>query len=371
MNPVPTALRIVHVNTEPTWRGGESQVFNLMRGLLARGHQVEAVTLPESALLARCREASIPATPIAMRGDLDVAAALRLARHLRRVRPDVVNAQTARAHTLGLLAVHLGAPGRLVVTRRLDFPIRRDPANLWKYRSRRVARYIAVAGIIRDILVGAGVRADRVSVVNSSIDLGTFVKSDQQRAEARAELGIPPGARVLGNVAALAWHKGQTDLLSAMPRVAASFPGAWCVIVGAGDEREPLEKQAAALGGGVRILLTGMRRDVPRLLNAFDVFCMPSHYEGFCNSVLEALATGLPVVATRAGGLPEIVEDGTTGLLVPPRDPEALAAGIVRVLSDAELAHRLSEAGERAAQARFGVDLMVDKTTALYQDAVR
>ena len=364
-------MRVVHVNTEPTWRGGESQVFNLMRGLLARGHQVEAVTLPESALLARCTEASIPATPISMRSDLDLAAAVRLARHLKQTLPDVVNAQTARAHTIALLAAHLGAPGRLVVTRRLDFPIRRDPANLWKYRSRRVARYIAVAGIIRDILIGAGIRGDRVSVVNSSIDLGVFVKSDRLRAEARAELQIPPDARVIGNVAALAWHKGQTDLISAMSQVAGSFPGAWCVIVGEGEEREALEKQAASLRGQVRILLTGMRRDVPRLLNAFDVFCMSSHYEGFCNSVLEALATGLPVVATRAGGLPEIVEDGTTGLLVPPKDPRALAGSIMRLLSDSALARTLSQAGQRAAQARFGVDLMVDRTVALYRDAVR
>ena len=363
-------MRIVHVNTEPTWRGGESQVFNLMRGLLSHGHQVEAVTLPGSALLARCQEAAIPATPLPMRGDLDLAAALTLARHLKSSPADIVNAQTARAHMLGLLAAHLGAPGRLVVTRRLDFPIRRDPANLWKYRSRRVARYIAVAGVIRDILVDAGVHGDRVKVVNSSIDLSTFARSDQHRAEARAELGIPPDAVVVGNVAALAWHKGQTDLLAAMPRVAAAFPGAWCVIVGGGEEREALEKQAAALAGQPRIVLTGMRKDVPRLLNAFDVFCMPSHFEGFCNSVLEALATGIPVVATRAGGLPEIVEDGTTGLLVPPKDPEALATGILRVLSDTGLARHFSEEGRRAAQTRFGVDLMVEKTIAIYRETL-
>lgn len=363
-------MRIVHVNTEPTWRGGESQVFNLMRGLMSRGHQVEAVALPGGALLARCEETSIPATPIPMRGDLDLRAALRLAKHLKAHPPDIVNAQTARAHTLALLAAHFGAPGRLVVTRRLDFPIRRDPATLWKYRSRRVARYIAVAGIIRDILTGAGVRADRVNVVNSSIDLGIFGPSAAHRAAARAELGIPPDAKVIGNVAALAWHKGQTDLLGAMPRLEAAVPGVWCVIVGGGEEREALEKQAAALPGRARIVLTGMRKDVPRLLNAFDVFCMPSHYEGFCNSVLEALATGIPVVATRAGGLPEIVEDGTTGLLVPAKDPSALAAGLLRVLSDGALARRLSEQGLKTAQARFGVDLMVEKTIAVYNDAI-
>jgi len=360
-------MRVVHVNTERTWRGGESQVFNLMRGLRARGHQVEAVTLPGSALAQRCLEEGLAAVPLRMRSDADLPAAMRLARHLRRNPADILHAQTARAHSIALVARMLGAPARLVVSRRLDFPIRRTPPNLWKYRSRFVDGYIAVAGVIRDILVDAGVRPDRVTVINSSIELNRFTDVGDHRADVRRELGIPPGAPLVGNVAALAWHKGQKDLVAAMRPVIDAVPEARLVIVGGGDEREPIERLVRDLGLSDRVVLTGTRRDIPRLLTAFDLFCMPSYLEGLCNSVLEAFAVGVPVVATRAGGLPEIVDHETTGLLAPPRDPAALAAAIVRLLSEPDLAQRVRDAGRRLVRERYGVDRMVASTEAYYR----
>jgi len=363
-------MRVVHVNTERTWRGGESQVFNLMRGLRARGHDVEAVTLPGSALERRCREEGLDVHPLRMRSDADLLAAVRLARHVRGRRADVLHAQTARAHSIALLARRLGAPAKLIVSRRLDFPIRRTPPNLWKYRSRSVDAYIAVAGVIRDILVDAGVDPARVTVINSSIDLKRFTGAGDHREEVRAELGIPLDAPLVGNVAALAWHKGQKDLIAAMRPVLERIPEARLVIVGGGEERGSLERLIDRLSLGRSVVLTGKRSDVPRLLTALDVFCMPSYLEGLCNSVLEAFAVGIPVVATRAGGLPEIVEHEVTGLLAPPRDPEVLAAAIVRLLTETALARRVSEAAGRLVRERFGVDRMVESTEACYRSVL-
>jgi L-malate glycosyltransferase len=360
-------VRIVHVNTEHTWRGGESQVFNLMRGLRGLGHEVEAVTLPGSALMRRCRDESLPVIELPMRSDADLAGAFRLARHLKRHPCDVLHAQTARAHSIGLLARRFGAKARLVVSRRLDFPVRRNLPNRWKYRSTLVDAYIAVAEVIRGILIDAGVDPARVTVINSSIELGRFTGVGDHRLSVREELRLPPDAPVIGNVAALAWHKGQKDLIAAMPHVLESLPEARLVIVGGGDEEEALRSQAAALNLEDRIRFTGMRHDVPRLLTAFDVFCMPSYLEGLCNSVLEAFAMKVPVVATRAGGLPEIVEHERTGLLAPPRDPASLAAAIVRMLSDRALAERVGDAGHRLVHARFSVDHMVARTVELYE----
>lgn len=359
-------MRIVHLNTERTWRGGESQVFNLMRGSRDLGHDVEAVTLPASALMRRCRDDSLRVMELSMRSDADLLAAFRLARYLKRHPCDVLHAQTARAHSIGLLTRMMGARARLVVSRRLDFPIKRSPLNLWKYRSPLVDGYIAVAGVIRDILVEAGVDPGRVTVINSSIDLARFTGAGDHRALVRQELALPPDAPVVGNVAALAWHKGQKDLIEAMPKVLEVLPAARLVIVGGGPEEEALRRHAAEIGMEEKVVFTGVRRDVPRLLTAFDVFCMPSYFEGLCNSVLEAFAMRLPVVATRAGGLPEIVEDGRTGLLAPAHDPAALAAALVRSLTDRELAARLGETGHRLVHERFGVDRMVEKTVALY-----
>ena len=151
-----------------------------------------------------------------------------------------------------------------------------------------------------------------------------------------------------------------------MPQILRVVPEARLVIVGEGDQRESLKQQAGELKILDRVVFTGMRRDVPRLLTAFDLFCMPSYLEGLCNSVLEAFAMKLPVVATRAGGLPEIVRHEETGLLTLPHDPPLLAATIIRVLSDHALASSMGEAGHRLVHERFGVDRMVELTASLY-----
>ena len=360
-------MKVVHVNTEKTWRGGESQVFNLMRGLARLGHEPKLVALPGGALARRCREEGIPVFELAMRSDADLPAALRLAHHLNQHPCDILHAQTARAHSIGLLARILGVRAKLVVSRRIDFPVRRDPFNQWKYRSRLVDRFIPVSENIRGILLAAGVEPRRVTVINSSIDLERFTGVGNHRDDVRHELGLPLSAPVIGNVAALAWHKGQKDLIAAMPGVLRVMPETRLVIVGEGDQRESLTKQTVELELQDRVIFTGMRHDVPRLLTAFDLFCMPSYLEGLCNSVLEAFAMKVPVVATRAGGLPEIVRHEETGLLTPPNDPQMLAEALVRVLSDHSLAAVMGEAGQRLVHERFGVDMMVKLTSALYE----
>jgi L-malate glycosyltransferase len=363
-------MRIVHVNTERTWRGGESQVYNLMRGLRGLGHDVELLGMPGGELPARCRAAGLTVTEMEMRSDADVVAGWRAARHLRRHPCDIVHAQTARAHSVALMARLMGGGGRLVVSRRIDFPVRRDPANRFKYRSRLVDRYIAVAGVIRDVLLAGGVAASRIQVIHSSIELSRFGSVGDHRAAVRGELGLPPGAPVVAQVAALAWHKGQKDLLAAMPLLRARHPQARLVFVGAGDEEEPLRAQARALGIEAQVVFTGARQDIPRLLTAFNVFCMPSYLEGLCNAVLEAFAMRVPVVASTAGGLPEIVRHEETGLLVPPHDPPALAAALGRLLEEPALASRLAEAAHRLVLDQFGVERMVARTAALYEEVL-
>lgn len=363
---------ILHVNTEPTWRGGESQAFHLVAGLKAAGHRVCVAALPGSALAERCRSTGIDLFEVGMAGDLDLGAASRLARFARAGSFDVIHAHTARAHAIGLLARWLGAPQKLVVHRRLDFPVSKNFASRWKYRSPRVDLFIAVAAVIRQILIDAGVQAEKVKVVHSSIDLSRFEEARSRRAEigarTRAELGLPAGVPVIGNVAHLAGHKAQRDLVSAMPAVLREIPEARLVIVGDGKERPNLEAQIRGLSLQAGVLMTGFRADVPNVLAAFDVFAMSSRLEGFCNSVLEAFAVGVPVVSTRAGGLPEMVFDGETGLLTPVGDPDALASAIVRILRDRDLGSRLAASGRRLVESEYTVAKMVERTRAAYAD---
>ena len=188
------------------------------------------------------------------------------------------------------------------------------------------------------------------------------------REEARRSLGLPQQGPLIGAVGRLSPEKGQNVLLQALPSVLAAFPQAACVLAGEGPARAALEAEARRLGIGDRVVFLGLRRDVPMVLAALDLFVQPSIYEGFGLSLLEAMAAGLPVVASRVGGIPELIEDGRTGLLVPPQDPMALAGAVVRLLGDSEGARRLGEAAASRSRERFSLGRVADRVDALYRN---
>jgi len=186
--------------------------------------------------------------------------------------------------------------------------------------------------------------------------------------EALRELGVPPGAPVIGNVAALTDHKDHATLIAAAGIVVGARPEAHFVIVGEGGLRPELEARVGAGGLQGRVLFAGFRDDVDRLLPAFDVFCLSSHLEGLGTSLLDAMAFGRAVVATAAGGIPEAVEHGITGQLVPVRDPARLAQALLDLLGDPERRRAMGEAGRRRFLDRFTADHMVDETLRVYAE---
>lgn len=181
------------------------------------------------------------------------------------------------------------------------------------------------------------------------------------------EFWLPAGVSVVGNIAALVAHKGQKHLIDAAPLVIKQVPDTHFVILGEGELRPALERQIKEMHLEKHVLLPGFRSDVLSLLKAFDIFVMSSVTEGLGTSLLDAMAAARPIVATRAGGIPEVVIDEETGLLVPARDHERLANAIVRLLKDPGLRQRLAQAGSSRVRAEFSVDRMVDQTLALYR----
>jgi glycosyltransferase involved in cell wall biosynthesis len=233
----------------------------------------------------------------------------------------------------------------------------------WKYR--QVACFICVSQAIRTMLIGDGVPAPRAVVVNEGIDLERVDAAP--RAELHEELWLPHHAPIIGNVAALVPHKGQRHLIETAALVIRQVPDARFVIAGEGELRSTLERQIRDRHLEKHVTLLGFRPDVLSLHKAFDVFVMSSVTEGLGTSLLDAMACGKPVVATAAGGIPEVVEDGITGLLVPPRDHRAMAAAIVKLLNDAALRRQMGEAGLASVRERFSVERMVMDTLRVYQ----
>ncbi len=375
----PDRLRVLHLNTEPSWRGGEQQVYYLHEGLLRRGHASTVVAQPGKPLAERVAANGLGGpgrlVEMRMRGEADVRAIARLAALMQRGRYDVVQMHTSHAHTLGVLAAGLLGSSRrprTIVSRRVDFSIYRRSflgLNGLKYRH-GVDRYVTVSHAIRRVLIDDGLDPDRISCVHSGIDVGRFdaEPTAAERAALRAELGAPGDGPLIGNVAWFADHKGQIYLVEATPAIVAAHPDARVVLIGDGELRETLETRARELGVGEKILFPGWRNDVPACLKSLDLFVMSSHLEGLGTSVLDAMAAGTPVVGTAAGGIPESVIDGETGLLVPVRDPDALAAAVVRMLDDPDLAARCREAARRRVMERFSVDAMVEGTIAVYRE---
>jgi glycosyltransferase involved in cell wall biosynthesis len=298
------------------------------------------------------------------RGEWDLATAYRLARTCQAESIDILHAHSSHAHTLALLARIIAGRAKVVVSRRVDFAPRANLFSRWKYRKPDAT--VAISDCIARVLRDFGIDESRLHTVHSCID--------PQRLEAepwpRSELGVAEDTPLLCNVAALVGHKDQATLIAAMPAVLEAFPNALLLVAGEGALRSDLEAQIAALSLGEHIRLLGYRRDVPSLLRAADCFVLSSKEEGLGTSVLDAMACGVPVVATAAGGIPEMVEHEVTGLLSPVGSPERLAAHLVRLLKDPALAQSLKAGGEALVQGRFAVDNMVEGNLAVYESLV-
>ncbi len=361
-------IRTLHVNTERTWRGGERQTLLLAAGLRDRGQGVEVVCPPGSPLGERAHAAGLVVHEIPMRGELDVWAIRALRRIYRESAIDVVQLHTSHAHTLGALARLGRRLPRTIVARRVDYSIHRSGTPGFthlKYRA-GIDRYIAISAAIRGVLVADGIRETRISVVHSGVV--PLPPAERDRAAVRSGLGIPLSARVIGNVAHLAKHKGQRHLVAAFDALAPHYPDVHLVIVGEGEERAFLESEITRRRLGGRVHLAGFHEDVAAHLAAFDLFVMPSEQEGLCTSLLDALGAGLPVVGSRTGGIPEIIEDEVTGLLAPVGDSTALATAIGSLLDDPDRATVLASAGRKKVEERFSAASMIEGTLAVYRE---
>ncbi len=362
-------MRVLHIDTEKGWRGGEQQALYLALGLARRGVENLCVGQPGKPYVERCAAKGLAVDAIRMRGEADPVAVARLRRLLRTWRPDVVHMHTSHAHTLGVLASRSAGVGRTVVSRRVDFSIYRNALRLsWlKYRF-GVDAYVAISHGVRAQMVKDGIPAARIRIVHSGIDLARF--DGVRPHDYQAEFGLPPGAPVIGDVAAFGWHKAQEVLVRATPRILESLPEARVFLIGEGECMERVRAEAERLGVSGRIIFTGFRTDVPSLVAGMHCFVMCSVLEGLCTSLLDALALRRPAVGSAVGGIPEVLVDGVTGLTVPPNDPDALAAAVLRVLRDPALARRLAEAGRRHVEEKFTVDAMVEGTLGVYRELV-
>ncbi len=364
--PAVTTLRVVHIDTGRSWRGGQQQVFLLHRSLLDQGFGSRLLARSGGVLAARCRSTGLP---------VDVLKGVRpwspvlwpaLWRAVRDV--DLVHAHDSHAAGLAASARRFNPRLAMVCHRRLSYPL--GTGSAWRGKYRRVERWVAVSREVARVLEHSGVPRDRIRVVHSGVDLAALRLSAAvtDRAALRRELGIAERAPVVGVVASLVRQKGHAVVFSAAQRIRVEVPDVVVLCVGDGPERPRLQREVARLGLAATVRFVGFRSDVARIAGLFEVAVVASiDGEGSNAAVKEAMALGVPVVASDLGGNGEVV--GSAGVLVPAGDAAALASAVAGLLRDPERRRLLAEAGRLRVE-RFGMDGVVRAVVKVYRELV-
>lgn len=347
-------MRVIHTESSKGWGGQENRTLNELIGLRDLGHNLAVICQPGARLAARAREVGFEAFEVPMGRALDLRAVLRLRGLLKKWRADIVNTHSSRDTQLaGLAARSLGGGRpRIVRTRHLALPI----TSRFTY-SVLPDHVVTVSRFVGDYLISAGVPGQRITAVPTGVDFSRYQPTAEGGA-LRRELGLPDGCPLVGTVAILRQKKGHAELLDAVPQVLARFPDTHFIFAGDGPQQENLERRIAELGLGQRVHMLGLRRDVINVLQSLDLFVLPTHQEALGTAFIEAGAMGLPAVATHVDGVPEVVRDGLTGLLVPPRDSVALATAIVAMLSDPERRRAMGAAASEFVRKAYSREAM-------------
>jgi len=354
---------IVHVDSETGFSGGEVQVFLLMESLAKSGFENVLVCPAGSRAFEEAAARSIPTFEVRLRNDLDLMSVLRLASWLRKSGADLVHLHTGRATWLGGLAAKLaGIPA--ITTRRMDRDVSRGFRTRLIYGS-LVRRAIAISDGVRGCLLAGGVPDEMIRVISSVVD-PSKLEPQGEPVNVRRELGIGEDEFLLLTMAALVPRKALDVLIDAVAALDNRAVKFRTLIAGDGPERAALEEQVERLGIQAQVSFLGFRSDKVDLLGAADAFVLPSHREGLGVAALEAMAAGKAVVASRVGGLAEVVDDGRTGFLVEAGDADLLAEAIGRVATDAPLCAELGRRGRERLLSHFSVEAQAEQYIETY-----
>ena len=367
------SVRVAQLVTELDPGGAERVVHDIATGLDPGRFEplvisVRPATGDVAGWLAR---AGVPVRSVGSRGRLGLGDARRLETILREERVEILHAHLVRAIHLGAKAGRRAGVGATVAT---VHDIQRMLGRLRLGAMRRAAGRLDAAACVSeaargDLVARVGIAPEKVRVIPNGIDPARF-EGPFDRDETRRSLGVDKDAFLVLSLGRLRPEKGHDVALRAMTLAAREEPRARLVVVGDGPQRARLERLASRLGLGARAVFAGQREDVPAILSAANCMVAPSRYEGFGLAAAEAMAAGLPVIASDVYALPELIEDGVSGMLVPPEEPGELAKAVLRALRDGGLARALGAAARERVRERFTLGKMLRSYESLYEDVL-
>ena len=356
-------MKILHVETGRHLYGGAQQVIYLTKALLARGISNILVCLPNSGIDSAARDAGLTVRNLKCVSDYDLAFAFRLRQLVLSEKPDIIHCHSRRGGDFlgGLAATGTSIPA--VISRRVD---NTESPRIARLRYKPFCKVIAISDTIANVLRESGLAEERLTIIRSAVDTERFTAPPDREAF-RAEFDLSNTDIVLATIAQLIPRKGHRYLLEAVAQLKISYPHLKVIIFGQGPLETELRQRTAKLGLDGTVQFSGYRQDLDDYLTCLDLLVHPALNEGLGVAVLKASAAGVPVVGFAAGGLSEAVADGETGLLVPPKDVEALRAAIAKLIEDPALRRELGDTGRLRMQHDFSIKAMVGDHVQLYE----
>ncbi len=365
-------LKILHIDTERTWRGGENQIRLLVEGS-QKPDVIHYLAAKEDSEIGR--RLSPFCTPVyaKLRGGFDLVSAWQLARFCKKEGIHLVDAHTSNAHSTALLMKFLYPRLKIIVHRRVDFLPEMSWIGRLKYLTPHIDRFVAISEAIASILIEIGIPRTRIQTVCSAVDPSPYLglKKEVLQEGMRQRFNLGPDVTLIGSAAALTKQKDFTTLLQALAQVKRLGAKFHCFIAGQGEEAQSLHELQEKLGLTHDITFLGWVEPLQPFLTSLDIFILSSAYEGLGTVIQEACHAGCAVVATRAGGIPEMIEHEVSGLLSSVGDSQGLAENITLLLDNKELRQRYAENAQHHICKHFSVEKMVEDNVQLYRELAR
>ncbi len=355
-------LTILHTEWSDGWGGQERRIYSEMLGMRARGHRLILAARPTCALARKAAEAGLQVEHIPFKGKFHWPSIRRLREIIRREEVDIVNTHSGKDSWVGALAARLAGTA-LVRTRHLNLPLHRSWYNFVHFLADRIVT--CGEAMRRKLIAEHGFPPEQLASIPTGIDFASF-QPQSSRNEVRTALNIAPTAYLVLMAAVIRGVKRHEVAVRAFAQFHRNRPDAVLVLAGEGPMRIDMERLVAELNIVAAVHFLGHRDDIPDLMQAADVLILTSDSEGVPQAVTQGLGLGLPVVATAVGGVPELVIDEQTGLLVPKERPDLIAAALTRLAADPALAARLGAAARDHAQGHYSLTAMLDATEQLY-----
>ncbi|MBI3755207.1 MAG: glycosyltransferase family 4 protein [Deltaproteobacteria bacterium] len=360
------ALTILHTESSKGWGGQENRTLKESIGLKKMGAKI-IIACPSDSKLAKVgADNGIEMKTIKMESSFSPFAIASLLKIVKKEKVNIICTHSGKDSMLGAIAGRLSKmKPKIVRTRHLALPITsKITYSIFPHKVVTVSEYVR-----KYLVEEKGIAADKVFSIPTGVDLEVF-NIDVVKAVSREALGISPDAVIVGTIAILRRKKGHHTLLDAIPLVLKEIPNAAFLFVGDGPQRENIEKKLSELGIAGSVKLLGLRKDIPEILKTIDLFVLPTLQEALGTSFLEAMAMSKPVVGTRVGGVPEVVNEGVSGMLVEPENSAALADAIINLLKNRDKMKKMGDEGRRIVETKYSVDVMVKNLYDFYKSII-